>query len=148
MGRGGRTFCVIKFRSMVPGAENESGAIWAAENDDRVTSFGRLLRHTHMDELPQFINVLRGEMSIVGPRPERPEFVGLLSRSVPFYRARHSVRPGITGWAQIHQDYGDSIERAKEKLEYDLYYLKRAGFRLDTVIMLRTIAKVLGFQGR
>jgi exopolysaccharide biosynthesis polyprenyl glycosylphosphotransferase len=148
LGRGGKIISVIKFRSMVPGAEKQSGAVWATENDARVTSFGRWLRHTHMDELPQFINVLRGEMSIVGPRPERPEFVEQLSKSVPFYRARHSVRPGITGWAQIHQDYGDSFSLAVEKLEYDLYYIKRAGFRLDTIIMLRTITKVLGFQGR
>jgi len=148
LGLGGRTFRVIKFRSMIPEAEKESGAVWAAENDLRVTGFGKFLRNTHLDEFPQFINVLRGEMSLVGPRPERPEFVGQLSKSVPFYRARHSVRPGITGWAQIHQDYGDSIELAKEKLEYDLYYIKRAGFRLDTVIMLRTIPKVLGLQGR
>jgi exopolysaccharide biosynthesis polyprenyl glycosylphosphotransferase len=148
LGRAGRIISVIKFRSMVPSAEEQSGAVWATENDSRVTSFGRWLRHTHMDELPQFINVLRGEMSIVGPRPERPEFVEQLSKSVPFYRARHSVRPGITGWAQIHQDYGDSFSLAVEKLEYDFYYLKRAGFRLDTVIMLRTITKVLGFQGR
>jgi lipopolysaccharide/colanic/teichoic acid biosynthesis glycosyltransferase len=101
-----------------------------------------------MDEIPQCINILRGEMSMVGPRPERPEFVEQLSKSIPFYRARHSVRPGITGWAQIHQDYGDSFSLAVEKLEYDLYYIKRAGFRLDTVIMLRTITKVLGLKGR
>jgi exopolysaccharide biosynthesis polyprenyl glycosylphosphotransferase len=148
LGLGGRTFRVIKFRSMVPEAEEQSGAVWAAENDFRVTSFGRFLRNTHLDEFPQFINVLLGEMSLVGPRPERPEFVVELSKSVPFYRARHSVRPGITGWAQIHQDYGDSFELAKEKLEYDLFYIKRAGFRLDTVILLRTITKVLGLQGR
>ena len=148
LGRGGRVISVIKFRSMLPGAEEQSGAVWAAENDPRVTSFGRWLRNTHMDEIPQCINILRGEMSMVGPRPERPEFVEQLSKSIPFYRARHSVRPGITGWAQIHQDYGDSFSLAVEKLEYDLYYIKRAGFRLDTVIMLRTITKVLGLKGR
>ena len=109
---------------------------------------GHFLRKFKLDELPQLINVLMGEMSLVGPRPERPEFVGQLSRHIPFYRARHSVPPGITGWAQIHQDYGDSLEGAAEKLEYDLYYIKRASPVLDLIILLRTVAKVLGLQGR
>jgi lipopolysaccharide/colanic/teichoic acid biosynthesis glycosyltransferase len=148
VGKGGKPFDVVKFRSMRPDAEVQSGAVWASEDDERVTSFGRWLRRTHLDELPQVINVIRGEMSLVGPRPERPEFVEALSRSIPFYRARHSVRPGITGWAQIHQDYGDSYERAKEKLEYDLYYLKRQSPILDTDIILRTVNKVLGLRGR
>ncbi|MDX1614266.1 MAG: sugar transferase [Candidatus Promineifilaceae bacterium] len=148
VGKGGRVFEVIKFRSMRPDAERDIGPTWAAESDQRVTSVGRWLRKTHLDELPQVINVLRGEMSLVGPRPERPEFVDLLSDRVPFYRARHSVQPGITGWAQIHQNYGDSIEKAREKLEYDFFYIKRAGPILDTVILLRTISKVLSFQGR
>jgi exopolysaccharide biosynthesis polyprenyl glycosylphosphotransferase len=148
VGLGGRPFTVIKFRSMVPHAEQESGAVWAAEGDDRVTGFGRFLRKTHLDELPQVINVLRGNMSLVGPRPDRPEFVGQLSEQIPFYRARHCVRPGITGWAQIHQNYGDSFEGAKEKLEYDLYYTKHASPMLDAIFILRTISKVLGFRGR
>lgn len=148
VGKGGRLYEVVKFRSMLPDAEQDSGAVWASENDERITRFGRFLRGTHLDELPQVINVLRGEMSLVGPRPERPEFVANLSESIPFYRARHSVRPGITGWAQIHQDYGDSYERAREKLEYDLYYLKRQSPILDTEIILRTITKVLRLQGR
>jgi exopolysaccharide biosynthesis polyprenyl glycosylphosphotransferase len=148
VGRGGRPFIVRKFRSMIPNAEEDSGAVWAKVKDDRVTPIGRLLRATHLDELPQATNVLRGEMSLVGPRPERPEFVGELSRQIVFYRARHCMRPGITGWAQIHQNYGDSVERAREKLEYDLYYVKHASFFLDSIIMLRTIMKVLGLRGR
>jgi exopolysaccharide biosynthesis polyprenyl glycosylphosphotransferase len=148
VGKGGRLIEVVKFRSMKPDAEEESGAVWASEDDDRITTLGRWLRRTHLDELPQVINVIRGEMSLVGPRPERPEFVATLSQSIPFYRARHAVRPGITGWAQIHQDYGDSYERAKEKLEYDLYYLKRQSPILDTEIILRTLTKVLGLKGR
>jgi lipopolysaccharide/colanic/teichoic acid biosynthesis glycosyltransferase len=133
---------------MVPDAERHSGAVWTREDDERVTSFGRWLRLTHLDELPQVFNVMKGEMSLIGPRPERPEFVEDLSMSIPFYRVRHSLRPGISGWAQIHQDYGDSVELAQEKLEYDLYYLKRAGPWIDTIIMLRTVSKVLAFQGR
>lgn len=148
VGKGGRHIEVIKLRSMVPNAEQESGAVWASEHDGRVTAVGRWLRNSHLDELPQFINVLKGEMSVVGPRPERPEFVDELSKSIPFYRARHSVKPGITGWAQIHQDYGDSIEGAKEKLGYDLYYIKRVGPFIDTLIVLRTISKVFGLRGR
>jgi exopolysaccharide biosynthesis polyprenyl glycosylphosphotransferase len=148
VGQGGRPFAVIKFRSMQPDAEKKSGAVWAAAGDRRVTCIGRWLRRTHLDELPQVINVLRGEMSLVGPRPERPEFVGELSRQIPFYRARHSLRPGITGWAQIHQDYGDSAEGALEKLEYDLYYAKHATPLLDLNILLRTVSKVLGLRGR
>ena len=148
VGRGGQPFMVIKFRSMIPNAEKGHGAIWARRNDERITPFGRLLRKTHLDELPQVLNVLRGEMSLVGPRPERPEFVQTLSQSIPFYRARHCVRPGITGWAQIHQDYGDSLAGAKEKLEYDLFYVKHANLYLDTLILLRTVSKVLGLRGR
>jgi exopolysaccharide biosynthesis polyprenyl glycosylphosphotransferase len=148
VGLGGKPYTVIKFRSMIPEAEKEMGAVWAADNDERVTAVGRFLRQTHLDELPQMINVLRGEMSLVGPRPERPEFVEELSRQIPFYRARHCLKPGITGWAQIHQHYGDSLEGAQEKLEYDLYYVKNATPLLDVLILLRTISKVLGFKGR
>ncbi len=148
VGLRGASFRLIKFRSMIPDAEASIGPVWTELDDERVTSFGRLLRRTHLDELPQVINVLRGEMSLVGPRPERPEFVSQLAEEIPYYRVRHSVKPGITGWAQIHQDYGDSIKRAKEKLEYDLYYLKHMGPMLDTVVILRTVAKVIGFTGR
>ena len=148
VGKGAQPFHMIKFRSMVLDAEEMEGAVWAQLDDDRVTLAGRWLRKLHLDELPQVYNVLRGEMSLIGPRPERPKFVAILSREIPFYRARHCVRPGITGWAQIHQDYGDSVGGTKIKLEYDLYYIKRNSLYLDLVILLRTITKVLGFQGR
>jgi exopolysaccharide biosynthesis polyprenyl glycosylphosphotransferase len=148
VGLGGQPYTVIKFRSMIPEAEKDMGAVWAADNDERVTAVGRFLRQTHLDELPQVINVLRGEMSLVGPRPERPEFIAELSRQIPFYRVRHCLKPGITGWAQIHQHYSDSLEGAQEKLEYDLYYVKNATPLLDVLILLRTISKVLGFKGR
>jgi exopolysaccharide biosynthesis polyprenyl glycosylphosphotransferase len=147
VGKGGHPFTVIKFRSMIPDAELV-GAVWASQGDERVTPMGRILRRTHLDELPQVINVLKGEMRLVGPRPERPEFVQDLAKLIPFYRARHSTKPGITGWAQIHQDYGDSIESAKEKLEYDLYYVKKANPLLDILIILHTISKVFGLRGR
>ncbi len=147
VGKGGKPFRIYKFRSMGVDAE-EQGATWAQPEDDRVTPVGKWLRRLHLDEVPQVINILGGDMSLVGPRPERPEFVGLLAGEVPFFRARHSLRPGVTGWAQIHQDYGSSIEDAKVKLEYDLYYLKNFSFWLDLVIMLRTVTKILGFKGR
>jgi exopolysaccharide biosynthesis polyprenyl glycosylphosphotransferase len=148
VGKGAKPFRVYKFRSMVPDAEGMEGAVWASEDDDRITPAGRWLRKLHLDELPQIYNVLRGEMSLIGPRPERPKFVGMLSREIPFYRARHCVRPGITGWAQIHQDYGGSAEEAKAKLEFDLYYIKKRSLSLDLVILLRTITKVVGLKGR
>lgn len=148
VGRGGQPFTLIKFRSMVPEAEKGSGAVWAQRHDGRVTPVGRWLRRTHLDELPQVLNVWRGEMSLVGPRPERPEFVGQLSRQLPLYRARHCLRPGITGWAQIHYDYGDSVDSAREKLEFDLYYVKHATPLLDILIILRTFSRVLGLRGR
>jgi exopolysaccharide biosynthesis polyprenyl glycosylphosphotransferase len=148
VGQGGKPIVVIKFRSMIPEAEKGLGAVWAAADDERITAVGRFLRKTHLDELPQIINVLRGEMSLVGPRPERPQFVQELSRQIPFYRVRHCLKPGITGWAQIHQHYGDSLEGAQEKLEYDLYYVKHATPILDALIILRTISKVFGLKGR
>jgi exopolysaccharide biosynthesis polyprenyl glycosylphosphotransferase len=148
IGQGGKPFRVIKFRSMKPDAEKENGAVWAEKDDGRVTLVGKWLRRLHIDEIPQVINVIKGEMSLVGPRPERSDFVSILAREIPFYRARHSVRPGITGWAQIHQDYGSSIDDARVKLEYDLYYIKKVSLWLDLVIMLRTITRVLGFHGR
>jgi exopolysaccharide biosynthesis polyprenyl glycosylphosphotransferase len=147
VGKAGRTFQMLKFRTMALDAEEWSGAVWARECDDRVTLAGRLLRPPRLDELPQCINVLRGEMSVIGPRPERPEFVERLSRELPFYRARHAVRPGITGWAQIHFDYGNSVEDAKVKLEYDLYYLKHAGPFLDLRILLQTIPVMVEGRG-
>jgi lipopolysaccharide/colanic/teichoic acid biosynthesis glycosyltransferase len=147
VGRGGATFEMLKFRTMIPEAEEQSGATWAAKRDNRITPVGRLLRPLRLDELPQCWNVLRGHMSIIGPRPERPEFVEKLADELPFYRARHAVRPGITGWAQIQFEYGDSVEDAKVKLEYDLYYVKHAGPLLDLRIVLKTIPVMLRMGG-
>jgi lipopolysaccharide/colanic/teichoic acid biosynthesis glycosyltransferase len=133
---------------MRPDAESNGKAVWACANDPRVTPIGRFLRKTRLDELPQTINILRGEMSLIGPRPERPEFVEMLAESIPFYRARHAVRPGITGWAQVCYRYGESVEDARIKLEYDLYYVTHCSFLLDIIILLKTAAIVLQFQGR
>jgi sugar transferase (PEP-CTERM system associated) len=143
----GRHFTLYKFRSMYENAEAETGAVWALENDPRVTPVGRWLRRLRLDELPQFLNVLRGEMSLVGPRPERPEFVDKLIEQIPFYRQRHCVRPGITGWAQINHPYGDSMEDAARKLEYDLYYIKHLSPALDAFILFHTLKTVLLSRG-
>lgn len=147
LGRGGRPFSLLKFRTMGADAEAE-GPQWARERDERVTLVGRVLRSLHLDELPQSINLLRGEMSFVGPRPERPEFVANLERGIPFYRARHAVRPGITGWAQVNFRYGASVQDALEKLQYDLYYIKHQSFWLDLVIMIKTVALIMSLRGR
>ena len=128
---------------MRPGAEVESGAVWAELNDPRVTWVGRFLRKYRLDELPQLINVLRGEMSLVGPRPERPEMVEKLSRAIPFYRERENLLPGLTGWAQIRYPYGATVEDAKAKLEFDLYYLQNLSIGLDLRIILRTLRIVV-----
>ncbi|MDR3717765.1 MAG: sugar transferase [Bryobacteraceae bacterium] len=138
----GRIFEVLKFRSMYTDAEARTGAVWAKKDDPRITPVGRWLRKFRLDELPQLLNVLRGEMAIVGPRPERPEFVKTLTEEIPFYAQRHFVKPGITGWAQINHKYGDSIEDTITKLEYDLYYLKNLTLSLDIYIMFHT-AKVM-----
>jgi lipopolysaccharide/colanic/teichoic acid biosynthesis glycosyltransferase len=128
-------------------AEADGLARWAEERDPRATRIGRLLRRMHLDEFPQFWNVLKGEMSLVGPRPERPELVAELERKIPFYRARLLVKPGITGWAQVNYGKGASVEGSAEKLEYDLYYIKHRGFLLDMWIILRTIGAVIGLRG-
>lgn len=146
-GKGGRPFSLMKFRTMIPGAESETGAIWASEGDRRVTPMGRFMRKTRIDELPQFWNVVRGEMSLVGPRPERPEFIDQLERQIPFFRLRHSVRPGMTGWAQINYHYGNTVDDAKVKLQYDLYYIKNRSLYLEVLILLRTIGSVVRLQG-
>lgn len=148
VGRGGRHFTVIKFRTMRPDAEQNTGAVWAQAGDARVTPVGRWLRKTRLDELPQMLNVLRGEMSLIGPRPERPEFVADLARQIPFYRARHATKPGLTGWAQVRYGYGNSVEDARVKLEYDLYYVRHASFYLDALILLKTVGVVLRLQGK
>ena len=143
----GRQFTLYKFRSMQEHAEAQTGAVWATRDDPRVTPLGRWLRRLRLDELPQFVNVLRGEMSIVGPRPERPEFVATLAEHIPFYRQRLCVRPGITGWAQINHKYGDTIEEAARKLEYDLYYIKNLSPALDLYVVLNTLKTVLLQRG-
>jgi exopolysaccharide biosynthesis polyprenyl glycosylphosphotransferase len=143
VGKGGALFTIYKFRSMVVDAEAKTGAVWASRNDPRVTAVGGLLRKTRLDELPQLFNVIRREMSIVGPRPERPEFVATLSEIIPFYAHRHSVKPGITGWAQINYKYGESIEDAITKLEYDMYYIKNVSPSLDFYIMFHTVKAML-----
>ena len=148
VGRGGQHFDLVKFRSMVPDAEAACGAVWAQEHDSRVTPVGRFLRRTRLDELPQVWNVLKGEMSLVGPRPERPEFVADLVERVPFYQARHAVRPGITGWAQVRYRYGASVEDALVKLQYDLYYIKNQSLYLEVSILAKTAAVMLGLRGR
>jgi exopolysaccharide biosynthesis polyprenyl glycosylphosphotransferase len=147
-GRGGQAYEILKFRTMRRNAEADGLPKWASESDERATKAGRFLRRTHLDELPQFINVLRGEMSIVGPRAERPELVGYFQHQVPFYRARLLVRPGITGWAQVNFGYASSIEDTIIKLEYDLYYIKHRSLRLDLLILLRTPATIFGLRGR
>ncbi|MBI1393920.1 MAG: hypothetical protein GC152_14375 [Alphaproteobacteria bacterium] len=142
VGAGGRVFRIVKFRSMRQDAE-AGGARWAAVNDDRVTRIGRLIRHFRIDEIPQAFNVLAGDMSFVGPRPERPEFVGLLREAIPHYDLRHSVKPGITGWAQVKHQYGASIEDAVEKHRFDLFYLKNNGPLMDLGIVLLTVRVAL-----
>lgn len=142
VGRNDVAFTLYKFRSMIQNAEQASGAVWAIKDDPRITGLGRWLRKLRLDELPQLFNVLKGEMSIVGPRPERPEFVAELEKRIPFYRQRHCVKPGITGWAQINHKYGDTIEDTIAKLEYDLYYIKNLAPALDALIMFHT-AKVM-----
>jgi lipopolysaccharide/colanic/teichoic acid biosynthesis glycosyltransferase len=133
---------------MVVDAEKYVGIVWARENDPRITPVGRLLRRMRLDEFPQFWNILKGDMSLIGPRPERPYFVDRLVLQYPFYRARHAVKPGLTGWAQIKYRYGASAEDSLIKLQYDLYYIKHQGLPLDFEILLKTISVVLGLKGR
>ena len=140
--QGGRHFCILKLRTMRVDAER-GGAVWAAAADDRITRTGRFLRQTRIDELPQLINVLRGDMSLVGPRPERPEFIGELIEQIPLYDERHTVKAGLTGWAQINYPYGASIEDTRAKLGYDLYYVKNFSVAFDLLIILQTLRVVL-----
>ena len=146
-GLNGRPFRVHKFRSMHTDAEADGVARWASKNDSRITRVGALIRKTRLDELPQVFNVLRGEMSLVGPRPERPEFVEQLEKEIPFYSERHRVKPGLTGWAQLSYPYGATIEDARNKLEFDLYYVKNASVFLDLIILLETVEVVLWGKG-
>ena len=145
-GEGGKPFVIVKFRTMVENAE-AGEPVWASENDPRVTRVGRILRKSRLDELPQLWNVLRGDMSVVGPRPERPEYHDLLRKEVPYWSRRHLIKPGITGWAQIHLAYADDVSGAASKLAYDLYYLKHRSLSLDFVILFRTVGVVLSGSG-
>jgi len=147
VGLNGRTFVVHKFRTMQEDAEASSGPVWSAANDPRVTPLGAFLRRTRFDELPQLWNILKGEMSFVGPRPERPSFVHQLTESIPFYGQRHVVKPGLTGWAQVRYTYGASVEDAIQKLQYDLYYIKNMSITLDMVIVIETIKTVVLRRG-
>jgi sugar transferase (PEP-CTERM system associated) len=147
VGQQGHIFTVHKFRSMVTDAEADTGAVWSQPDDRRITPIGRFLRRSRLDELPQLWNVLRGDMSLVGPRPERPEFVRSLTDQIPFYGQRHVVRPGLTGWAQVRYTYGASVEDAMEKLQYDLYYIKNMSLALDLFVLFSTVKTVMQRQG-
>lgn len=147
VGLRGRRFILYKFRSMRVDAEAAGIPEWAAVGDPRITNVGKFIRHTRIDELPQLLNVLRGEMSVVGPRPERPYFVETLAATMPFYSARHYAKPGITGWAQVNAPYGASLEDSQEKLRYDLYYIKHCSLWLDLRILLQTIRVVVLREG-
>jgi sugar transferase (PEP-CTERM system associated) len=147
VGQNGEVYLVYKFRSMYQNAEARTGAVWATRDDPRVTPLGKILRKTRLDELPQLFNVLQGRMSIVGPRPERPEFVKTLSETIPYYRQRHCVKPGITGWAQINYKYGETLEDTIMKLEYDLYYIKNLSPALDMYVMFHTLKTMLLSRG-
>ena len=147
VGKHGKPFKIFKYRTMYPNAEN-SGAKWAKVNDNRVTPFGKFLRKSRLDEFPQFINILKGDMSVIGPRPERPVFVEELSRIIPFYDTRHAVKPGLSGWAQVNSRYGSSVEDALIKLQYDLYYIKHRSFFLDVNIIVKTLNTMLYYRGQ
>jgi exopolysaccharide biosynthesis polyprenyl glycosylphosphotransferase len=147
VGRNGKNFVIVKFRSMVHGAEKMTGPVWAGKDDPRITRVGRIIRKLRIDEIPQFINVLRGEMSLVGPRPERPFFVEKLKQEIPLYSRRLKVQPGITGWAQIKGDYDQSLDDVKQKLQYDLFYLENMSLRMDFKILLHTVYVMLAGRG-
>jgi lipopolysaccharide/colanic/teichoic acid biosynthesis glycosyltransferase len=145
VGKHGRPFEILKFRTMTDGAGTTQ---WTTDDDPRITPFGAWLRRTHLDELPQALNMLRGDLSIVGPRPEQPKYVEQLTEKIPFYNLRHLVRPGLTGWAQVKYPYGASEADALEKLQYEFYYLRHQGLALDARIIGRTLRSVIGRQGR
>lgn len=147
VGKNGRLFTLYKFRSMRENAEADGEPLWASENDDRVTAVGRVIRKIRVDEIPQFWNILKGEMRFIGPRPERPFFVQNLAKEVPFYEYRHIVQPGLTGWAQIKYPYGSSVDDSREKLQYDIYYLKNQSLVLDLIIMIETIKTIIFGRG-
>tara|TARA_R110002050_G_scaffold74772_4_gene160171 strand:+ start:76829 stop:78220 length:1392 start_codon:yes stop_codon:yes gene_type:complete len=147
IGKNGNLFKIVKFRTMVKNAEKD-GAVWAKKNDTRITPFGKFLRNSRLDEVPQFLNILKGDMSLIGPRPERPFFVRELSQTLPFYETRHIVKPGLTGWAQVNTRYGSSIDDSLLKLQYDLYYIKHRSFFLDINIFIKTLSTVIFFRGQ
>jgi len=147
VGEGEKEFTLLKFRSMKVDAESETGPVWANINDNRVTRIGNIIRKLRIDEIPQMINVLKGDMSFVGPRPERAHFIAMLEKEIPYYSLRHNVKPGITGWAQIKYPYGASVEDAREKLQYDIYYIKNMSLLYDFTIVLETIKTVILGQG-
>jgi sugar transferase (PEP-CTERM system associated) len=147
VGFGNKTFYCYKFRTMRRDAEADTGPTWAGDDDPRITRIGKLLRSSRLDEIPQLWCVFKGDMAFVGPRPERPEFVSWLSKEIPYYGVRHAVRPGITGWAQVRYKYGNTLEDSKEKLQYDLYYIKNVSLGLDMVIMFQTVKTVLLGRG-
>lgn len=147
VGLGGKSFMCLKFRSMRTDAEKNGVAVWASKNDPRVTRVGAFIRKTRIDELPQLFSVLKGEMSMVGPRPERPSFVAQLKEQIPFYDVRHSVKPGVTGWAQVRYAYGASVEDALHKHQYDLYYVKNNSLFLDLLVIFETVSVVLFREG-
>jgi lipopolysaccharide/colanic/teichoic acid biosynthesis glycosyltransferase len=147
VGKEGKVFTIVKLRSMWQDAEARTGAVWATAGDARVTPVGRVLRRTRLDEVPQLWNVLKGDMSFVGPRPERPEFVSSLSEQIPFYGQRHVVRPGVTGWAQIRHDYTSDVDGTMEKLQYDLFYIKNMSMAFDIFVLIETIKTVLVRRG-
>ena len=148
IGQNGKVFRILKFRSMKKDAEKDTGPVWSQKDDPRITSVGRFIRKVRIDEIPQMFNVLKGEMSIVGPRPERAFFVEQLSKEIPYYKRRLKVRPGITGWAQVKHKYDESIEDVKIKLRYDLFYIENMSLRMDFKILLRTIFVVLFGKGQ
>lgn len=147
VGKGGKPFKIFKLRSMVTDAEKH-GAVWAQKNDARITKFGKFLRLTRLDELPQFFNIIRGDMSFIGPRPERPKFVKELAKEIPFYTIRNVIKPGLTGWAQVNFTYANTIEEQETKLRYDLYYIKNRGLFIDFKIIIKTITTVLFMRGQ
>ncbi|MFI1745835.1 sugar transferase [Thalassobellus sediminis] len=147
IGKNGNLFKIIKFRTMVTNAE-KNGAVWAKKNDIRITPFGKFLRNSRLDEVPQFLNILKGDMSLIGPRPERPYFVRELSQTLPFYETRHIIKPGLTGWAQVNTRYGSSVDDSLLKLQYDLYYIKHKSFFLDINILIKTISTIIFFRGQ
>jgi len=148
IGQGGKSFTMLKFRTMGEHAEAETGPVWASENDPRYTALGRWLRKTRIDEIPQFWNVLKGEMSLVGPRPERPFFVDQLAKEIPLYSRRHRVKPGITGWAQVKWKYDSDLKDVQQKVKYDLFYIENMSFRKDLQILFRTVYTALRGSGR